>query len=451
MPAPGHPTVSVVVASHDRPGWLARCLTSLGQLDYPAFEIVVVADAPSIAALDPHPLRGAIKAIPVEGGNISATRNAGIAEAGGDWLAFIDDDAVAEPTWLSHHMQAAGALGVQALVGFVRGRNGISYQSAVASVDAEGETHAEHAGDGVAFIPKLRRGRALKLVGTNCVVRRDVLVALGGFDPAYRFFMDDTDLSLRLSRAGHVAGAAPLAQVHHAFAPSGRRTRLRAPLDLTEIGRSTAIFAHRYRGAPPDEIKERLLDRERARLIAHMVRGTCEPRDIAPRMATLEQGWRMGAILDAPLPAPLDDPRRPFRRVDRMTVGHEVIPARLLGRRAAVGQAARIVAEGGRASVFSFLLTSNRHRVRFLRPGIWVQTGGQFGRSLRSGPAFRWCRFADRVREEMGRVALLRGIGETAVSLDATQKDVRGKTAYQRSRGQDRNTGRKGSRDEYHA
>ncbi|WP_227258142.1 glycosyltransferase family 2 protein [Kangsaoukella pontilimi] len=425
MPGTGHPKVSVVVASHARPGWLARCLTSLGQLDYPAFEIVVAADAASIEALDPHPLRGAIRVVTVEGGNISVTRNAGIRASGGEWIAFLDDDAVAEPTWLTHYMDAAALLDVPALVGFVRGRNGISYQSAVASVDAEGETHTEHAGDGVAFVPSLKTGRALKLVGTNCLIRRDILLSVGGFDPAYRFFMDDTDLSIRLARAGHVAGVAPLAQVHHAFAPSGRRTRLRAPLDLTEVGRSTAIFAHRYRGAPPDEIKERLFQRERQRLVAHMVRGTCEPRDIAPRMATLEAGWREGAVLSPPYPEPIRA-EGTFRRSACVALGHRVITARLFGRRAAILRAARIVAEGGRASVFSFSATSIRHRVRFLRPGIWVQTGGQFGRSLRSGPAFRWCSFADRVREEIRRVALLRGIGETAYFPDMATKGSRG-------------------------
>ena len=429
------PPVSVVVASHGRPAWLARCLTSLGQQDYRNFEIVVVADTASLDAVRGHDLASEIKTVAVDDCNIALSRNQGIRAAGGDWIAFLDDDAAAEPTWLGQHVRAAIGLGVVATVGFVHGRNGISYQTTVTSVDAEGETHVERPGDGGAFVPNLKPGRALKLVGTNCMIRRERLLAMGGFDPAYRFYLDDSDLSLRLAAEGYRAGVAPLAQVHHAFAPSRRRTRLRAPLDLTEIGRSVAIFAHRYRGAPPDELKDRLFQRERARLIRHMVRGTCEPRDVGVRLRTLEAGWREGAVLDPAPPAPFEA-RATFRRVYSARREHRVFPARLLHRRAAIRAASEWVKAGGRASVFSFSLTPVRHHVWFSAPGVWVQTGGQFGRSIRSGPWFRWYTFADRLKREMTRVALVRGIGDSEASPDASANDVREAAALRRSRGQ---------------
>ncbi|MGI9390560.1 MAG: glycosyltransferase family 2 protein, partial [Boseongicola sp.] len=64
-------------------------------------------------------------------------------------------------------------------------------------------------------------------------------------------------------------------------------------------------------------------------------------------------------------------------------------------------------------SHFSFSLTPVRHHLRYLDSGVWSQTGGQFGRSVRSGPRFRWCRFAERVKEEIRRVEMQRGIDET--------------------------------------
>ena len=106
------PPVSVVVSSHGRPAWLARCLTSLGQQDYRNFEIVVVADSPSLEVMRGHDLASEIKRVAMDVCNIAISRNLGIEASGGEWVAFIDDDAAAEPTWLSQHLRAAIGLGV---------------------------------------------------------------------------------------------------------------------------------------------------------------------------------------------------------------------------------------------------------------------------------------------------------------------------------------------------
>lgn len=95
-------SVSVVIVSHGRPDALSLCLTGVGQLDYPNFEIVVVADSTGVSAVKAHPHSAQIKLVPFETPNISAARNAGIAASGGEIVAFIDDDAVPEPTWLTY-------------------------------------------------------------------------------------------------------------------------------------------------------------------------------------------------------------------------------------------------------------------------------------------------------------------------------------------------------------
>ena len=42
--------MSVVIATRDRPGPLARCLASVARLDHPAFEVIVVDNAPATTA-----------------------------------------------------------------------------------------------------------------------------------------------------------------------------------------------------------------------------------------------------------------------------------------------------------------------------------------------------------------------------------------------------------------
>jgi GT2 family glycosyltransferase len=67
---------------------------------------------------------------------------------------------------------------------------------------------------------------------------RSVLVDLEGFDPAYHFYLDETDLNMRLVAANHWTAIAPLARVQHGFARSIRRHGDRVPKGLFNIGAS---------------------------------------------------------------------------------------------------------------------------------------------------------------------------------------------------------------------
>jgi GT2 family glycosyltransferase len=71
-------------------------------------------------------------------------------------------------------------------------------------------------------------GFVVKTEGTNCAFRRDVLAGLGGFDPAFRYFLDETDVNLRLAEAGARTVIVPRALVHHGSAAS-RSGRLTVP------------------------------------------------------------------------------------------------------------------------------------------------------------------------------------------------------------------------------
>ena len=398
---------SVIVASLERPDWLQRCLRGVGQLDYPAFEIVVVADEASLSRIDGT----GIKLVPFSEPNLARARNIGIAEAGGDICVFIDDDAVPEPMWLAHFADAFRRTESDAAVGYVRGRNGITFQSQVASVDADAETHREPSVS-EPCVPDIQPGRALKLVGTNMAIRREIFAKLGGFDEMYRYFLEDTDFSLRLSAEGLRVAVAPLAEVHHAYAASPRRSKQRTPRDLFDIGRSTAIFLRRHLKREYDSLFEKVLKRERQRLLRHMVNGTCEPHDVERILSSLKAGWREGmeTFLEE---IPVIKGLRSFDAYTNRAKGHTVIASRMLLRRGAAMRRARRIAEtGGRISLVSLSLTPFRHRLRYTSDGIWLQTGGQFGRSIRNRSIFRWCRYVERVNEEIRRVANVRGIGE---------------------------------------
>jgi GT2 family glycosyltransferase len=403
---------SVVIVSRGRGAELSRCLLAVSQLDHPAFEVIVVADPEGLAAVARSGLAGRIKTVPFDAPGISAARNAGIAAAAGELIAFLDDDAVPEPAWLRHLAGAIEATGAEAAAGYVRGRNGISFQSRAVAVDPLGrDLPLEFDGD-APVVPQVPAGAAVKTVGTNCAFRRDVLLALGGFDPAITFFMDETDLDLRLAAAGGRVAVAPLAEVHHAFAPSPRRRADRLPLDLADIGRSSARVMRRH--APWADAGRRFAElraEQEARIARHVQAGNCPPEAFGRLLATLERGWAEG------LRAPLDGgpwiarasppaflrfrPERPFG-ADLVLAG-SLLAARRLRR-----EAARAVREGRRTSLYIFDHTPRRHRLRFTADGVWEQSGGLYGASDRGDPPFRFWRFRARVERECARTRLVR-------------------------------------------
>ncbi|MDT0387563.1 glycosyltransferase [Streptomyces dubilierae] len=98
------PHASVVVATRERAGQLARALDSLLAQDHPRFEVVVVDNAPVTSETRELIERKYAERVryvcePVPG--LAAAHNAGLAAVRGEVVAFTDDDVVADPRWLT--------------------------------------------------------------------------------------------------------------------------------------------------------------------------------------------------------------------------------------------------------------------------------------------------------------------------------------------------------------
>lgn len=122
------PRVSVIVVSHGRPDLLCRAALSVFHQNHRPVELIIVADHLGLAAISTLPFVSRIKRVLFENENISAARNIGIDHAAAEYIAFLDDDAVAEPMWLSLMLKEMCQHPWAALTGTVLGRNGISVQ-----------------------------------------------------------------------------------------------------------------------------------------------------------------------------------------------------------------------------------------------------------------------------------------------------------------------------------
>ncbi len=390
------PAVSVIVLTRDRPQEFRAVLYALALQRYRHFEVIVVGaeETAEKHGAAPEAARRVTYAQCVEQ-NISLSRNIGISLASGDIIAFIDDDAAPEPDWLDRLVVPFERQGVGAVGGFVRGRNGIDFQWRGALVDRYGghfPISVEDllrpdlgADDGEFFV---------STVGVNGAFRRAALEAIGGFDENLHYFLDESDVCIRLHKAGWSIVFAPDAEVHHAYAESSERKANRAPRDLFQIAASRAYFSRVYGHPDWQEVKVAQFREEQAARMAKFVQlGRISRRQAAAILARLEDGLAEGArrfvggtrysLPRAPAPhiraeLPFRDPSAPRRTRVALVVGG-------LARSAIYRAAAVLAGQGYEVSLIDFQLRAKRLRVWF-EDGIWHHVGGVLGRDRFDAP-----------------------------------------------------------------
>lgn len=399
------PRVSVIVVSRGRPALLKRCLTGLSQVWHDDFEVIVVADKAGILAIEPW--RDRIKMQQFDEANISAARNTGIELAAGEVVAFIDDDAVPEPAWLTNLTAPFADTSVAQTGGFVRGRNGISFQWRARVVDRLGRARSVDVQDLAQLEAHIGPDEAIKTEGTNMALRRSVIADIGGFDPGFHYFLDETDVNIRL--ADYRTVIVPAAQVHHGFAASDNRTEDRVPTDLTEIGASWAVFLRKHASEKMEERTDRAFAEQEQRLRGHHEASRMTAEEKARLKESFFTGFEAGLTRDEHSSGPLGAPRAPFKRFEPASNGTSVLIAgRSWSHKRLAAQAKAAVADGSVATVLRLSPTPRSHRMWFHPDGYWVQRGGLFGPSDRSQPRFRLWTFSKRVAAERTRIGTVR-------------------------------------------
>jgi glycosyltransferase involved in cell wall biosynthesis len=95
------PTCTVVICTRNRAEQLERCLAGVFSLAYPRFDVLVVDNAPSDERSRAVAWRWGTRYLlePVVG--LSRARNVGARSCQTEIVAFLDDDAIPDPEWLS--------------------------------------------------------------------------------------------------------------------------------------------------------------------------------------------------------------------------------------------------------------------------------------------------------------------------------------------------------------
>lgn len=216
------PLVTIVLCTYNRAEMLRGALASLARLDTGAdlsCELVVIdnnstdATAQVVEDLTPefsYPVRRIFEAQP----GVVFARNRGVTEARGEWIAFFDDDELADPQWLRQLLEMAQEKQARCVGGavYLLLPEGIQRNLSPVSRMLLGETVGMDT-------PRKFDHRTTPTCG-NLLIHRSVFDEIGLFDPAYNRRGEDTDLFLRIYHAKIEAWFTPAAFTQHVTPPN---------------------------------------------------------------------------------------------------------------------------------------------------------------------------------------------------------------------------------------
>jgi hypothetical protein len=202
-PAAKPPAASVIIPTKNRSAELERTVRGALAQQGVEVELIVVDDASSVdvaeALRDARDPRLTIIRQTASRG-VAAARNAGVAAARFEWLAFLDDDDLWAPDKLSTQINAAQAAGAT-----------FAYASVVVVDEQLRMIDFLEAPPSAQILATLLPGNYMPAGASNVVARADAVRSLGGFDESLHQ-LTGWDLWIRLAREGSaVACDAPLA------------------------------------------------------------------------------------------------------------------------------------------------------------------------------------------------------------------------------------------------
>ncbi|QEL17134.1 glycosyltransferase [Limnoglobus roseus] len=250
---------TVVINTYQRARSLRKTLLSLRRQTYRDFEVVIV-NGPStdetekvVAEFEPD-----VRLVRCPAVNLSLSRNLGIAAAAGDVVAFIDDDAEADPLWLEQLGAGYDSPRIGGVGGMVYDSTGYCFQYEYAVCDRKGNADLN-------VRPPLwdylhpHGEKFVHMLGTNCSFRRDLLAEIGGFNEEFEYYLDETEVCMRLIDRGYWIKPLPHAFVYHRFLASHLRNHHKVLREPYQVVKNRLIFSLQAR-RPNDHLRDVVID-----------------------------------------------------------------------------------------------------------------------------------------------------------------------------------------------
>jgi len=241
---------SVVINTVDRASELKITLAALRAEWRDGDELIVVLgptgdDSAAVLRNSPVPCR----VVTCAEKNLAVSRNLGLHAARGEYVAFIDDDASPAKEWLDALLKPLEMdEGVAISAGFVMDGEGGHFlnQHVVADTLGRAWWFADEAAARRKIAEAGPARTFLTATGCNMAFRRSALDGTGGFDPFYRYFLEETDVVWRILQSGGRCEPCPESVVLHRLGANiARRPTFEIPVRTT-IVRSQIHYAGKF-------------------------------------------------------------------------------------------------------------------------------------------------------------------------------------------------------------
>ena len=215
------PRVSVIIVSWNGLDHVDTCLEALERQSMRAFETILVDNASEDGTLE-HVQRRfpGVRVVSLNtnqgfaGGNI-----AGYKEAGGSYIALLNNDTLPEATWLASLVQCADQHpGVGMVASHMTDWESARTDSAGDAVNILGRAHQRHKGQQLTEL--LQEVYVFSACAGAALYKREMIEDVGFLDESFFMNVEDTDLAFRAQLRGWKAIFCPAAVVRHRVSAS---------------------------------------------------------------------------------------------------------------------------------------------------------------------------------------------------------------------------------------
>jgi glycosyltransferase involved in cell wall biosynthesis len=215
------PLISVVICTYNRAETLRRSLEAVIHQDIHeefSYEVVVIDDGSTdgtSAVVKEAAIRASmpVRYVHKQGGGIADSRNRGVKESRGEWIAFCDDDELAEQDWLKALYNVALQRGAVCVGGSIRldlPQETLLCLGPVCRGLLSEYLHYDKV--------DICREKVIPCTG-NILFSHRILDSIGGFDASMIYGGEDSDILGRIRLAGYDIWIVPNAVVRHLVPP----------------------------------------------------------------------------------------------------------------------------------------------------------------------------------------------------------------------------------------
>jgi GT2 family glycosyltransferase len=240
------PLISIIVVNWNGVKFLGDCLSSLEKQTWQQREFILVDNGSTDGSAEcikawtkQQPLARALYLS--ENTGFCKANNLAFAEARGEWIALLNNDAVAEPDWLEELVRCGDTERRLGMIG-----SKILLQDSPGVIDKVGHLiywDGQNRGRGTMETDAGQYDRPEEILWPDAcaaLYHRRVFEETGGFDEAFFAYGDDADLGMRARLLGWKAWYVPTAVAHHRHSSTAGAY---SPLKIMLVERNRLLLA----------------------------------------------------------------------------------------------------------------------------------------------------------------------------------------------------------------